>query len=214
METTEVIQEEKRRSISAGAASGEPPSRFGPPDPTPTDFQSVKSRSFARGPMAGKTVHHLDFDTLADINRRVVELTGEPHAYSPADGEKLAGLVKEVEQRADNQELQEAVPEKAALLVYKIASGQYFRAGNKRTALVAGLVFLAKNGYKIDVTNSGFVSTVDKVGVAAATLDDLYGVLRRLAVKSKVERKGWEKLIEQSIESDKEFLTDQAKGGQ
>lgn len=149
--------------------------------------------------MAGRTVHHLDFDTLVGINRRVVALTGEPHGYSPADGEKLSGIVKEIEQRADNQDPQEAVTEKAALLVYRIASGQYFRAGNKRTALVAGLVFLIKNGYKVDITNADFVSTVDKAGVAAATLDDLYDVLRRLAAKSKVDRRGWETVVGQSV---------------
>ena len=164
--------------------------------------------------MAGRTVHHLDFDVLVSINRRVVALTGEPHGYSPADGEKLSGLVREVEQRADNQALQEAVPDKAALLVYKIASGQYFKAGNKRTALVAGLVFLEKNGYKIDVTNKEFVSVVDKVGVAAASLDELYDVVRRLAAKSKVDRRGWEKVIVESVDDEKEFLADQAKGGQ
>ena len=163
--------------------------------------------------MARRKVHHLDFDTLLLINKKVVALTGEPHGYAPADGEKLAGVVREVEQRADDQDAQRAVPEKAALLVFKIASGQYFRAGNKRTALVAGLVFLAKNGYKIDVTNPEFVATVDRVGVAAASLDDLYEMLGRMAVKSKAERRGWDKVVEESVSSQGEFLTDQAKQG-
>lgn len=160
--------------------------------------------------MARKIVQHMDLQTLVEINKGVVALTGEPHGYSPADGEKLAALVKEVEQRADNQEPADAVPEKAALLVFKVASGQYFRAGNKRTALVAGLVFLAKNGYRFDITDPEFVSTVDKAGMAAASLDDLYDVVRRLAVKSKAERKGWDKVADLTVESMKDFLTSQA----
>lgn len=160
-----------------------------------------------RGPVGRKTVHHMDFETLVDVNREVVALTGEPHEYSDADGEKLASLIKEVELRADNQDPEEAVPEKASLLVFKVASGQYFRAGNKRTALVAGLTFLAKNGYKIDIADPEFVSTVDRVGIAAANLDDLYGVMRRLAAKSAVERKGWDKALRQRVESNKDFLT-------
>ena len=79
---------------------------------------------------------------------------------------------------------------------------------------MAGLVFLEKNGYKIDVTNKEFVSVVDKVGVAAASLDELYDVVRRLAAKSKVDRRGWEKVIVESVDDEKEFLADQAKGGQ
>lgn len=159
--------------------------------------------------MARRLVHHMDFDTLVGINKGVVALTGEPHGFTPADGKKLNELVQEVEQRANNQDLEEAVPEKAALLVFKVASGQYFRAGNKRTALVAGLVFLAKNGYKVDITNHDFVSAVDRVGMAAASLDDLYELMSRLAAKSKSDRRGWEKVVEATVESMKDFLTEQ-----
>lgn len=161
-----------------------------------------------RGPVGRKTVHHMDFETLVGVNKEVVALTGEAHQYSGADGEKLSSLIKEVELRADNQDPEEAVPEKASLLVFKVASGQYFHAGNKRTALVAGLAFLAKNGYRVDITDAEFVSTVDRAGIAAASLDDLYGVMRRLAVKSAVERKGWDKAVRQIVESNKDFLTE------
>jgi len=154
-----------------------------------------------------KTIHHMDFDTLVSVNKEVASLTGEPHEYSKADGLKLAGLVKEVEQRADNQDFDEAVVEKAALLVYKVASGQYFRSGNKRTALVAGLAFLMKNGSTLDLENAEFVSTVDKAGIAAADLDDLYGVMRELVAKTKAERKGWDGVVKGVVERNKEFLT-------
>ena len=156
--------------------------------------------------MAKRIVHHMDLPTLVQVNKDVVALTGEPHEYSPADGEKLAALVSEVEARANNQDYEEAVPEKAALLVFKIASGQYFRAGNKRTALVAGVTFLLKNGYSMDIRNSTFVSTVDRVGVAAASLDDLFEVVAGLVKKSATERKGWENAIKQVVDSNRSFL--------
>lgn len=159
-------------------------------------------------PMVKKTVHHMDFPTLVLVNREVVSLTGEPHEYSTADGRKLEEVVAEVESRADNQEHEEAVSEKAALLVFKIASGQYFRAGNKRTALVAGEAFLKKNGRSLDMRSPQFVSVVDKVGVAAATLDDLYAVVTSLVSKSPTERKGWEKAVKEIVESNRRFLTD------
>jgi len=156
--------------------------------------------------VAKRTIHHMDLPTLVQVNKEVVALTGEPHEYSPADGEKLAALISEVEARANNQDFQEAVPEKAALLVFKIASGQYFRAGNKRTALVAGVTFLVKNGLSMDIRNSTFVSTVDRVGVAAASLDDLFEVMTGLVRKSPTERKGWENAIGQVIATNRTFL--------
>ena len=160
--------------------------------------------------MARRVVHHMDLPTLIQVNKEVVALTGEPHEYSQSDGAKMAALIAEVEARANNQDFVEAVPEKASLLVFKIASGQYFRAGNKRTALVAGLSFLRKNGYSIDLRDRDLVSVIDRAGVAAADLDDLYTVLTEKAKKSPVERKGWTTTVTQLVESNRRFLRDLA----
>jgi prophage maintenance system killer protein len=162
----------------------------------------------ARQPVAKKTIHHMDLKTLIGVNKGVVALTKEPHEYSSADRLKLANLVKEVEDRADNQEYVEAIAEKASLLVYDIARGQYFHAGNKRTALVAGLAFLAKNGQKVDVQDPQLVSTVDRAGIAAADLDDVYAVVKKLITKTKAERRGWDKVVKDAVESHRDFLTE------
>ena len=160
--------------------------------------------------MAKRTVRTMDFPALVEVNRQVVLLTGEPHEFLPADRQKLEGLLSEVEVRADTQDPEEAVTEKASLLVFKLASGQYFRAGNKRTALVAGLSFLRKNGWKIEIKDPEFVSLVDRAGVGAATLDDLYSAMSRLITKGPTERKGWEGAVKTAIESNRKFLTDLA----
>ena len=62
----------------------------------------------------------------------------------------------------------------------RIASGQHFHAGNKRTALVAGLAFFEMNGFTMDIKDSGLVSVLDKAGLAMADLEDVMVVLRRL----------------------------------
>jgi len=157
--------------------------------------------------VAKKTIHHVDFETLIGVNKAVVALTKENHEYSAADARKLRSLVREVEERADNQEFEEAVAEKAALLVYDIARGQYFHAGNKRTALVAGLVFLVKNGHTVNIEDEEFVSTVDKAGIAAADLDDLYSLIRGLISKEKAERRGWDAVIKGAVQKHEGFLT-------
>ncbi|HYC11824.1 MAG TPA: Fic family protein [Nitrososphaerales archaeon] len=156
--------------------------------------------------MAKKTVHHMDFDSLLAVNREVVLLTREPHEFTPADGEKLKELLAGAEERADNERPEEAVADKAAFLIFKLASGQHFRSGNKRTALVAGLVFLRKNGYGIEISHPDLVSVVDRAGMAAADLDDLYEVIKRLATKVSPERKSWEGAIKQAVESNRKFL--------
>ena len=157
--------------------------------------------------MATKKVLHMDFPVLIVVNREVVALTKESSVYSEADAEKLREMLAEVESRAEGQGLDTALPEKASLLIFRIASGQHFRAGNKRTALVAGFVFLRKNGYKIDIEDGDLVSVVDKVGVAAANLEELHELVRRLMVKSTADRKGWENLVVQAVDSKRDFLT-------
>ena len=110
--------------------------------------------------------------------------------------------------RAENQDFEEAVPEKASLLVFKVASGQYFRAGNQRTALVAGAAFLRKNGFAVDMRDRVLVSFVDKVGIAAASLDDLHEAMKRVLKKSPTERKGWDNAVKSLVKSNRKFLTD------
>jgi len=157
--------------------------------------------------VARKTIQHMDLEALSEVNKEVVLLTREEHGYSTADGRKLRKLLKEVELRAGNEDFDEALAEKAALLVYDIARGQYFHAGNKRTALVAGLAFLAKNGENIDIMDPVLVETVDKAGIAAADLDDLLTVMSGLLKKTKPNRKGWDNLVKGLVESNRDFLT-------
>jgi hypothetical protein len=49
-------------------------------------------------------------------------------------------------------------------------------------------------------------NAVDRVGVAAATLDDLFEVMEGLIKKSPTERKGWENASRQVVEANRAFL--------
>ncbi len=114
------------------------------------------------------------------INREVVSLTGELHEYSEEDEKRLKSLVREIEEVSSDERFDEAVIHKASLLIYRIATGQHFHEGNKRTALVAGLAFLKMNGRSIDVRREELVSVVDKAGIGAASLNDVEEVIRKL----------------------------------
>lgn len=156
--------------------------------------------------MGKRAVHHMEFEDLVEINRQVVALTGEVHAYSEPDGEKLAALAEEVKARGSNKELPESAPDKASLLMFKLASGQYFKAGNKRTALVAGEAFLRKNGYSLDSSDQALVSVLEKAGIGAAPLDDIYSEVVRLCSETKTSRKGWEGTVRDVVDANKESL--------
>ncbi len=130
--------------------------------------------------MAKKSIRHLDFSTLVMINREVVSLTGENHEYTGEDERRLKSLVEEVQTVSNNEEFGEAILQKTALLVYRIARGQHFHEGNKRTALVAASAFLQMNGYSLGIKNMELVSMVDKAGIATATLNDIQQIIRKV----------------------------------
>ncbi len=126
------------------------------------------------------TIRHIDFGTLSMINKQVVSLTGEKHEYTEEDEKRIKSMLEEIEEVTRSNDLGAAIREKAALLIFRIASGQNFHEGNKRTALVAGLAFLEMNGYTLDIKNPRLVSVVDRTGVATASLNDIRTTLRKL----------------------------------
>jgi len=130
--------------------------------------------------LVGKPIRHMDFNALILINKEVVSLTGEKHEYTEEDERRIRSLLKDVEQREVEADFEEEILAKTSLLVFRIASGQYFHEGNKRTALVAGLAFLQMNGYTLDIKNTDLVAVVDRAGISAATLNDVHAALRRL----------------------------------
>ncbi|MDV3294164.1 MAG: Fic family protein [Nitrososphaerales archaeon] len=130
--------------------------------------------------MVGSPVRHMNFDALILINREVVSLTGEKHEYTEEDERRIRSLLMDVEQLGVRGEYREEILAKVSLLIFRIASGQYFHEGNKRTALVAGLAFLQMNGYTLDIKDTDLVSVIDRAGISTATLNDVQAVLRRL----------------------------------
>jgi death-on-curing protein len=122
----------------------------------------------------------LDIDSLILINKEVFSLTKEKHEYTGEGERKIRIMLNDVERLEVGENLQETVLEKVALLIFRIASGQYFHECNKRTALVAGLSFLRMNGFTADVEDANLVAVVDRAGISTATLNDVQVVLRNL----------------------------------
>ncbi len=125
-------------------------------------------------------IRHLDLETLVRINKRIVSLTRDKHEYTEEDKRSLRDLLAAVENTANEEERVESLIRKASLLVLRIASGQHFHEGNKRTALVAAESFLKVNGYTIDIQDSDIVDIVDKASIGQASLSKVDMISRRL----------------------------------
>ena len=130
--------------------------------------------------MANRAIRHIGVAQLVSINKQVVSLTGEKHEYDEEDERRLKDLVDDVAKNFNDEALDEAILLKASLIAFRVAAGQHFREGNKRTALVAMSAFLRMNGQVIDVQDPGLVTSIDKAGIGNARLVDVENVLRRL----------------------------------
>lgn len=127
-----------------------------------------------------RAIRYLDFETLVLINREAVSLTEEKHEYEQVDEERIRRLIEEVKLARNEVDFSEAIVRKASLLAFKIASGQHFHEGNKRTALIAVSAFLRMNGNTIDIRDRDLVSVIDRAGIAAASLNEMESIVRRL----------------------------------
>lgn len=127
-----------------------------------------------------RVIRYLDFDNLVLTNREVVSLTGEKHEYDEEDEKRMKILLRSVKDLDAGETGKKVIIGKAALLIFKVASGQNFHEGNKRTALVAGLAFLKMNGYTLDIKDARLVSVVDKAGMATVTLKEVEAVIQKL----------------------------------
>jgi hypothetical protein len=50
---------------------------------------------------------------------------------------------------------------------------------------------------------------VDKVGMAAAGLDDVYSAMEDLVKKGEADRKSWSSVLKKAIEDNKDFLIEE-----
>ncbi len=117
---------------------------------------------------------------MVQINAEVVSLTGDKHEYTVEDERKLKRLLTDIEGTANDQERNESIIQKGSLLIFKIANGQHFHEGNKRTAFVAAETFLKANGYTIDMQNKDLLQVVDKASLGQAGLSEVSKIVRRL----------------------------------
>ena len=108
-------------------------------------------------------------------------LKGENQEFAGIQYEEGLSLVSEQPQLvAFGRELYPTVWLKAAYIMQKITKKHIFGDGNKRTALLATLFFLDKNGYEMTLSIEERKSLVLNVTLAEDSKEEMYKLSRTL----------------------------------
>jgi death-on-curing protein len=92
-------------------------------------------------------INYLSKADLIYLNQQAVTAV-KGSTYGVLSDSSLEMIIEQPQQIVFGQELYPTIWLKAAFILQKIAKKHAFRDGNKRTAIMASLVFLAINGYQ------------------------------------------------------------------
>ncbi len=144
----------------------------------------MSSRQERIGQRIGQTkrnrTRYPDFQAIAKINRKVVALTSDEHAYTKDDEKRIRRLLANVRKAAKEEEPAESMIQKTSILIFQIAGGQHFHEGNKRTALAVAEAFLKFNGYTMDMKDTCLLDTVYRASIGQADLSNVRDIVRQL----------------------------------
>ncbi|GAP00485.1 type II toxin-antitoxin system death-on-curing family toxin [Fructobacillus ficulneus] len=99
-------------------------------------------------------VNSLTVDRMKSLNKQAEKMFETDSIYGLKDLEGLEQLLALCNQETFGREYHPTIVDKAAYLWYSLATKQLFHNGNKRTALLAGLVFLDQNFIKFKIKDA------------------------------------------------------------
>lgn len=96
----------------------------------------------------------ISLDEVVGLNRAAIE---RHNLLNPSDNQNhqlvrpndLASCIGGIFYQSQNGYSHLPLEKMAGLLLYRIAEGQFFEDGNKRTALLSCITFLGNNGYRL-----------------------------------------------------------------
>jgi death-on-curing protein len=112
----------------------------------------------------------LTFDEVVEINRQQIDMFGG--LFVPPNNchnqDSLEYALEAVDAVSFGQELYPSLPDKAALLAFKIIKNHIFHDGNKRTAITVCRVFLLLNGYDLEIEINGVDQAAINIAIDVA----------------------------------------------
>lgn len=130
--------------------------------------------------MSSEEIEFLTLAEAVEIHRNQVQLYGGDPGIR--DYNLLSSALYIAESTFDGNLLHEDLFHMAAAYIFHLCQNHPFIDGNKRTALVCGLVFLDFNGIEIDDPSGALYKMMMKVASGRCSKDEIAGILRRLSV--------------------------------
>lgn len=124
----------------------------------------------------------IEFLTLAEaveIHKNQIELYGGESGIR--DYNLLNSAIYFPQSTFNSQFLHDNLFDMAAAYIYHICQNHPFIDGNKRTALVCGLVFLDLNGIEIDDHLGSLYKMMMKIAGGKGNKDEIAGILKKLS---------------------------------
>jgi len=131
-------------------------------------------------------VHYLSSAEVLLIHDHAIrEFGGSFGLMSPG---RLEASVVALRQTMFGQELYPDLFSKAAILFYLLVMNHAFVDGNKRTAALALIEFLERNGYTLDATNDELYQFTIEVASSVSTKEEVEMWIRDEAIKMSYEK--------------------------
>ena len=111
-------------------------------------------------------VHYLSVDDLTEINRLLIELQTPDEPVGVLSVDNLSSSQARYEQTNDMFVL-------ASVLIESLIQNHPFANANKRTAMMAGYVFLLLNGYELTAPGDEIVEMAEGLACKTYTREDL-----------------------------------------
>jgi death-on-curing protein len=121
-------------------------------------------------------IHFLTLDELLQIHDDQLERYGGLAGFISRD--IVESALAQPGAMAFGQYLHADIADMAAAYVFHFASSQGFVDGNKRTATLAAVMFLLRNGYRLDVLDEDLYPIVLRVATGSFSKSELSDWLR------------------------------------
>ena len=122
-----------------------------------------------------KKIRYLVYHEIIEIYQEGIEKFGGFGAIR--DNDSLLSCVVNPRRIFAGNDLYPTLAEKAGILVFSLLKNHPFVDGNKRTAFVAGRIFLRLNGYDVKSLDE-YESLIWKIARSEATRDDVFDWFR------------------------------------
>ncbi len=127
-------------------------------------------------------INFLTIDDVLKIHEQQLLHFGGASGIRDRSG--LEAAVQQPQASWASEYLYESIFDMASVYAYHIAEAQAFVDGNKRTALHVALLFLAVNGYEIQVDDPRLYDAMIAIAKKELTKEDLSNLFRELIIES------------------------------